>query len=272
MKFFEDKDVKKITYLFISIIIISALVFGAIFLWYNNALTEEAEFSSLNIIYSNNTSNIVNNKTSNESTAPVSFSEDKDIKNAISNKTNTTVQTKENKENDNIAVKITTQENKSTTSSDTSSVAESSFEGNEIEVEQYVFSFETPVSGEILKDFAEDTLVYSKTLDEWTTHLGLDIKAEKTSVVRASERGTIESIKDDPRYGLTVVISHEDNFKTVYSNLLTTEFVAVGDTVEKGQTIGTVGQSASFEALDESHLHFEMYKDGTSVNPTIYFK
>ena len=134
------------------------------------------------------------------------------------------------------------------------------------------YSFTMPVEGEILKDFAEDTLVYSKTLEEWTTHLGIDIKAEKTSVVRASEKGKIESIKNDPRYGLTVVIEHQDGFKTVYSNLLTTEFVAVGDEVEKGQTIGTVGQSASFETLDESHLHFEMYKDGTPVNPTIYFK
>ena len=102
--------------------------------------------------------------------------------------------------------------------------------------------------------------------------MGIDIKAEKTTVVKSACEGTVKSIKNDPRYGLTVVIEHQDGFKTVYSNLLTTEFVAVGDEVEKGQTIGTVGQSASFETLDESHLHFEMYKDGTPVNPTIYFK
>ena len=114
--------------------------------------------------------------------------------------------------------------------------------------------------------------MYSKTLDEWTTHLGIDIKAEKTTVIKAAEKGTVENIKNDPRYGLTIIISHQDGYKTMYSNLLSTEFVAVGDTIEKGQGIGTVGDSSSFEGADEPHLHFEMYNDGNQVNPTLYFK
>ena len=56
------------------------------------------------------------------------------------------------------------------------------------------------------------------------------------------------------------------------SNLLTSEFVSEGEEVEKGQTIGTVGESASFEVLDDSHLHFEIYRDGEVLNPTIYMK
>ena len=42
--------------------------------------------------------------------------------------------------------------------------------------------------------------------------------------------------------------------------------------VEKGPTIGTVGETSSFEIADEPHLHFEMYKEGEAVNPTIYLK
>ena len=133
-------------------------------------------------------------------------------------------------------------------------------------------TFIAPVSGEILKDFAIDTLIYSNTLEEWTTHNGIDIKADKTTIVVASEKGTVESIKTDPRYGLTVTIAHENGFKTIYSNLLTTEFVTEGEIVEKGQTIATVGESSSFEISDEAHLHFEIYKDGICVNPTIYLK
>ena len=267
MKFFEDKDLKKIIYLFISVIIIATLVFGVIFLWYNNSLTNEAEFSSLNVIYSNSTTNKVSNTNGNENSISVSFSDNKDIANKVNTEENNL-----NENTENIAVKTNVEENNIAKASNEQAIDESEFEGNEIDVQEYVFAFEVPVSGEILKDFAQDTLTYSKTLDEWTTHLGIDIKAEKTSVVKASERGKIESIKNDPRYGLTVIIEHQDGFKTVYSNLLTTEFVVEGDEVEKGQTIGTVGQSASFEILDESHLHFEMYKDGTPVNPTIYFK
>ena len=54
--------------------------------------------------------------------------------------------------------------------------------------------------------------------------------------------------------------------------MLTTEFVTEKKEVKKGDTIATIGESASFEILDASHLHFEMYKDEASVNPTLYLK
>ena len=49
--------------------------------------------------------------------------------------------------------------------------------------------------------------------------------------------------------------------KSIYSNLLTSEFVKEGEEVEKGQTIGTVGESSMYEIVDESHLHFEILKN-----------
>ena len=132
--------------------------------------------------------------------------------------------------------------------------------------------FAYPVEGEILRDYAMDELIFSETLDEWTVHQGMDIKADRTTVVKASEAGTVAAIKNDPRYGLTVIIEHEDGFKTIYSNLLTTEFVVEDEKVEKGQSIGTVGNSAVFEIADEPHLHFEMLKDGEYVDPKLYLK
>ena len=102
--------------------------------------------------------------------------------------------------------------------------------------------------------------------------LTLSSKSEKGTEVKAAEEGTVKAIKNDPRYGLSIIINHGNGFKTVYSNLLTTEFVREGEEVEKGQTIATVGETASFEIADEPHLHFEMYKDGIAVNPTIYFE
>ena len=133
-------------------------------------------------------------------------------------------------------------------------------------------SFEKPVDGEIMKEYAKDNLVYSETLKEWVTHLGIDIKAEKTSVVKAAEAGTVKSIKNDPRYGLTIVVDHEDGYQTVYSNLLTSEFVVEGEKVEKGQSLGTVGNTAVFEIADEAHLHFEILKDSIQIDPSIYIK
>ena len=117
-------------------------------------------------------------------------------------------------------------------------------------------TFVNPVDGEKIKDYSSDNLVYSVTLDEWTTHLGIDYKSEKTDIVKASADGKIKSIKNDPRYGLTVVIEHTNGFESVYSNLLTAEFITVGEEVKQGQTIATVGNTARFEIADETHLHF----------------
>lgn len=133
-------------------------------------------------------------------------------------------------------------------------------------------NFKYPVKGEIIQDYAKDKLVYSATLGEWVTHTGIDIKANKTTVVSASADGCVKSIKNDPRYGLTVVIEHNNDFSTVYANLLTAEFVSVGENVKSGQTIGTVGNTASFEILDEPHLHFEILKNNESIDPNMYLK
>lgn len=137
-------------------------------------------------------------------------------------------------------------------------------------VEEPMPVFVMPVEGEIMREYAKENLLFSQTLDEWVTHLGIDIKADKTAVVKASAAGTVTAIKNDPRYGLTVVIEHTKGFKTVYSNLLTAEYVTIGQTVESGQTLGTVGNTATFEILDEYHLHFEMLENEENVDPNLY--
>ena len=233
------------------------MVFLTVFVMYNKKLKERSNQSLLEL---GKMSEIV----SNEDLEETSFSSDKSVassNNTVKNEVTNTASKKVNKVPVESVVENTVVEN--TTVNETVE--------NEV-VEPKELIFEAPVSGEIIKDFARDTLIYSNTLEEWTIHNGIDIKADKMSVVVASEAGTVESIKNDPRYGLTITIAHENGFKTIYSNLLTTEFVTENEVVEKGQTIGTVGESSSFEIADESHLHFEMYKDGELVNPTIYLK
>lgn len=132
--------------------------------------------------------------------------------------------------------------------------------------------FVKPVEGEVTKKFTNENLAYSETLKEWTTHYGVDILAAKTSMVKAAAGGTVTAIKNDPRYGMTVIIEHANGFETRYSNLLTSEFVVVGEKVEQGQSIGTVGNSAMFEVADESHLHFELLKNSEALDPELYLK
>ena len=133
-------------------------------------------------------------------------------------------------------------------------------------------TFIKPAEGEIISEYAKENLIYSETLKEWITHTAIDIKTDKTSVIKSSADGIIKSIVNDPRYGLTVVIEHDEGYETVYSNLLTAEFVVVGEEIIQGQTIGTAGNTASFESNMECHLHFELLKDGKYLDPAIYLK
>ena len=197
-------------------------------------------------------------------------------KNEISNNTNVNTSVKNNANNtrntDN-KTNISKQNTSATNSKNTNTKTESTNKTADSKAtENKELSFEKPIDGEIVKEYAKDNLIYSNTLQEWTTHLGIDIKADKTTVVKSAEAGKVKSIKNDPRYGLTIVIEHENGYQTVYSNLLSSEFVVEGEKVEKGQSIGTVGNTAAFEIADEAHLHFEILKDSIQVDPNIYLK
>lgn len=164
------------------------------------------------------------------------------------------------------------QENTDTQSTSNNNVSESDEEDESTAEEDEELVFKFPVEGDTVREYAKDKLVYSNTLGEWITHPGIDIKADKTTIVKSAAPGVVKSIKNDPRYGLTVVVEHAKGYCTVYSNLLTAEFVSVGEKLSSDQTIGTVGNTASFEILDEPHLHFEILKDGEQIDPNMYLK
>ena len=264
-EYYEEQKLKKIVKVFAITLVLSIVAFLSIFVMYNKKLKAQSEsmvseLSKLNDIVPN------------EDLETTSFSDDLSVSKAQNTVNNTISNIANTTRNTNALSNSQISTNKVSKEAVSAQVESENLVQNENIVEEKILKFEAPVSGEIIKDFTMDTLSYSKTLEEWITHPGIDIKADKTTIVTASEDGVVESIKNDPRYGLTITISHENGFKTIYSNLLTTEFVKENETVEKGQTIATVGESSSFEISDDSHLHFEMYKDGIAVNPTIYFK
>ena len=268
-EFFEEQKLKRMVYAFSITLVISVVLFLTVFVMYNKKLKEESTESLLNL-------GKMNDIVSNEELSEASFSADKDIAsltNSVSESTSNSTVTNKTTSN-------TVKENKKNTAINTTPVPaaiENTVDTNTVNQvtnnkleEKKELAFIAPVSGEITKDFATDTLVYSNTLEEWTTHTGIDIKADKTSIVVSAEAGTVESIKNDPRYGTTVIIEHLGGYETRYANLLTAEFVTVGENVEKGQTVGTVGNTATFEVVDESHLHFEILKDGEYLDPALF--
>lgn len=268
----DELNIKIIKYSGIGIAILAVIVFGLLI--YSKNLNDEVKEGTLT---GEQIANILNNTNSLGNTESASTEIGKSVnevelelteKNIISNNTTNSNNTKTNVST-NADVLTTNKITSNNTTSQTNSKIEEKDKTEEATVE---LKFDRPVEGEVVRDFAVDNLIYSDTLQEWTTHTGIDIKAEKTTVVKSAEAGTVKSIKNDPRYGLTIIIEHANGFQTVYSNLLTSEFVVEGEKVEKGQSLGTVGNTAAFEIVDEPHLHFEIIKDNVQVDPNIYLK
>ena len=292
----ENKSLtdKIIMYCGIGVAILAVVVIGM--LMYSKSLSDDVKNSTMSLeqmanIVANNTSNTESasteiGKTVEESQNEVNQNTNTSNTVAETNTSNTTGNTINNGNNTSSLnmTNVTNSTNTVTTNANTAGTTNSSQTSNQTQANttntqttatketNKEWSFIKPVEGDIVREYAKDNLIYSNTLEEWVTHLGIDIKAEKTTVVKAAEEGTIKSIKNDPRYGLTIVIEHDSSYQTVYSNLLTSEFVVEGEKVEKGQAIGTVGNTAVFEIADEPHLHFEILKDSIQIDPSIYIK
>jgi murein DD-endopeptidase MepM/ murein hydrolase activator NlpD len=127
-------------------------------------------------------------------------------------------------------------------------------------------SFLLPVSGEVFETFSNGELVKNTTLGDWRTHNGIDIAADEGTNVAAAADGTVRTIESDPLWGTVITIDHGDGLVSASKGLTKNVTVKAGDSVAKGQVIGEIGTAAA-ESMSPAHLHFEMTKDGSYVDP-----
>ncbi|MBE5785406.1 MAG: hypothetical protein E7330_06345 [Clostridiales bacterium] len=127
-----------------------------------------------------------------------------------------------------------------------------------------------PVRGEIIWGYAVDSLLYSRTLDQWMTHPGVDVAATKGTAVHAVFAGTVERVYSHDAFGVTVEIASRDGITAQYANLAAEPPLREGAKVNAGDTVGTVGDTAVSECGEKSHLHFGLYVNGESADPQEY--
>lgn len=99
-------------------------------------------------------------------------------------------------------------------------------------------------------------------------HTGLDFSAPTGSDVYATGKGRVVKVEKLGRgYGLHIIINHGYSYQTLYAHLNSAK-VKVGQWVNRGDIIGKVGSSGTSTA---PHLHYEVIKSGTKINPVNYF-
>lgn len=97
-------------------------------------------------------------------------------------------------------------------------------------------------------------------------HMGMDIAAPNGTPIKAAADGTVKFAGTMGGYGNLVIISHGNDVETYYGHC-SKIYVTKGQEVTAGDEIAAVGSTGYSTG---NHLHFEIRKDGSQVNPQKY--
>ncbi len=127
-----------------------------------------------------------------------------------------------------------------------------------------------PADGPILKEFG-------RSVDELTgrekMHEGININNVVGTPVVATADGVVSDVKMNAtdENGIYIVIDHGNGYETTYTHLTPQVLVKQGDTVTRGQRIGSVGQTGITIVAVAPHILYKVRYRGTLVNPAKYF-
>lgn len=98
-------------------------------------------------------------------------------------------------------------------------------------------------------------------------HLAIDIAAQEGEAIKSVAAGTVIFADWTPDTGYVAAIQHTNGMISIYKHNLTV-YKKMGDVVKKGEVISAVGNTG--ELTTGPHLHFELWIDGTPVDPQQY--
>lgn len=102
---------------------------------------------------------------------------------------------------------------------------------------------------------------------QYKSHTGMDIASNQGTAVYACDSGTVVLASWNGGYGNCIMIDHGNGYKTLYGHLSVIS-VSNGQTVSQGETIGQVGSTGNSTG---PHLHLEVYKNGSRIDPEQFY-
>ena len=122
-----------------------------------------------------------------------------------------------------------------------------------------------PVDGRLMSYFGRRSDPFS---GEGSFHAGIDISVPTGTPVQATADGTVMSAEWAGEYGRMVVIDHGNGVQTYYAHMSRLDVVA-GQWVHRGEIIGKSGSSGRTTG---AHVHYEVRRRGTPVNPSQFLR
>ncbi len=124
-----------------------------------------------------------------------------------------------------------------------------------------------PVKGEVSHPFSNGELVKSETLGVWKTHDGCDILCPLGTDVLSMSDGVVKEIREDPLWGVYVIIEQSNGLEVHYCGLAKELNVKVGQELKSGEIIGKTSDTCQAEIVQEPHLHLGVKQGGKWIDP-----
>lgn len=124
-----------------------------------------------------------------------------------------------------------------------------------------------PVEGEISHPFSNGELVKSETLGVWKTHDGCDILCPLGTDVKSMSSGVVNEIREDPLWGICVVIEQDNGLTVEYCGLAKELNIKTGQEIKEGEIIGKTSDTCQIEIVQEPHLHLGVKQGGKWIDP-----
>ncbi len=123
-----------------------------------------------------------------------------------------------------------------------------------------------PLSGNVVKNYSADKLVYFETLGQFKTNPCIFIEGKKGSEIVAAADGIVMQVKKEDKTGQTIVMDIGDGYTLTYGQLADIA-VKEGDYVKAGEPLAKLATVTKYYRMEGEHLYFQVQKDGQNVNP-----